>query len=130
MLWIAGFAIGTATHLLELLRFGFLPYRFAPAPFNLFWTALVLIDPLVVLLLLTFRRAGLVLGAATMLADVAANSYTVYGLGHSELYGPLQMQTLFLGFVLGSFAFLGLNDNNSILRRPSAPLASAPRRGP
>lgn len=47
-LWIGGFAIGTVTHALELGAGGWMPYRFAPDGFNLFWTMLVFVAPLVI----------------------------------------------------------------------------------
>jgi hypothetical protein len=104
-LWITGFAIGTLTHALTLGRYGWLPYRFVPLPVNLFWTLLALLDPATILLLLWRRRAGVALGLAIMIADVAVNSYAAYGL-QLELGPHLQAQTMFLGFVLGSAPLL------------------------
>ena len=103
ILWLGAFLVGTVTHLMELLAHGWMPYTFAPKGLNLFWTLLSALDPLVILLLLLRRNAGVLLGIGIMTADVAANSYTVYGLGFTELMMPLQAQTLFFGFVLCSF---------------------------
>jgi hypothetical protein len=41
-----------------------------------------------------------------MLSDVAVNSYVTYGLNLAASFAPLQLQTLFLGFVFGSIGFL------------------------
>lgn len=74
---------------------------------NVFWTALTVLDPAVVLaLVFGWRRTGLALALAIMVADVAVNSYAFYGLGYSVFSSALQMQTAFGGFVLGSIAFL------------------------
>lgn len=76
-------------------------------PLNLFWTALILLDAaVVILLLLGHRRSGLVLALAIMVLDMAANSYVLFGLNIPFFAVPIQLQTAFLGFVLGSIAFL------------------------
>jgi hypothetical protein len=41
-----------------------------------------------------------------MLADVAANSYAAFVLHFPGFWPALQLQILFLGFVLGSITFL------------------------
>jgi hypothetical protein len=74
---------------------------------KLFWTLLVLLDPTVIALLLFQRlRSGLLLALAIMLADVAANSYAAFALHFRGFSTALLLQTLFLGFVLGSISFL------------------------
>ncbi len=101
------FAGGGATHVMDIARGGFLPYRDMPPAINMFWTSLALFDFLAVLLLWTRRRAGVALTVAIMLADVAVNSYAVYGLGIVfQSFAPLQAQTWFLGFVLGAAGFV------------------------
>src|SRR5205814_1995052 len=86
---------------------GWMPYRSAPDAMNGYWTALAVLDPLAAALLLFRPRAGLVLTAAIIASDVVVNSYGRYGLGYSGWYYELslQVQTLFLGFVAGSFPF-------------------------
>ena len=104
---VAGFGYGAATHGLDYLRFGFAPYQFGPAAFNLFWNSLVLLDAAVVALLLAgWRRCGLLLGLAVMVTDVAVNSYAwlVLEIGHMALGVPFQ--AAFLGFLLGAAPFL------------------------
>lgn len=103
---VAGFAIGTLTHALQLIDGGWLPYRFAPVWMNVYWTALTFLDPLTAVLLIRSRRAGLALGLAIMVSDVGLNSYAVYGLGLTFIAGALQAQTFFLGFLLGAAGFL------------------------
>ena len=106
-IYIACFAVATAFHALDLIRWGWLPYRFAPLPLNAFWTILVILDPAVIaLLLLGKRRSALLLSCGIMIADVLVNSYALFGLGYSEFAVSLQLQGGFLGFVLGSLPFL------------------------
>lgn len=104
---MAGFAAASAFHLADIVRYGWLPYRFAPLHLNAFWTSLTVFDPLVIAALGTGRRrVGLVLAAAIMVADIAANSYALYALGEAAFAVPLQLQTAFAGFVAGATGFL------------------------
>ena len=102
LLWTLGFLVGTTTHAMTLFSVGWMPQAQAPVWMNLYWTSLVLLDPLTVVLLWTRRRWGVWLGIAVMVTDVAINSYATYGLGIFEFGSFLQLQSLFGGFVLGS----------------------------
>lgn len=73
---------------------------------NLYWTALIALDPLAAVLLLWRRSIGLALGTAIILSDVAINSHALYGLGLPFGFLSLQLQTLFCGFLLGAAGFL------------------------
>ena len=83
-----------------------------------YWTSLTVLDPLAVVLLVFAPRKGLLLALAIMLTDVAINSGVTYmDLPPASPYAvgyPVQLQTAFLGFVLGSIPFLwrylGLKD--------------------
>nr|WP_315476670.1 hypothetical protein [uncultured Undibacterium sp.] len=100
-------AAGGSTHVIDIARGGFLPYNDYPLPLNMFWTSLVALDFIAVFLLWKNRNAGVLLTTAIMCADVAVNSYATYGLGIVlQSFAPLQAQSLFLGFVLGSFAIV------------------------
>ena len=104
--YIVGFGAGTFNHVADIWRSGWLPYRFAPIGLNMFWTALTVLDPLVVVALAAgWRRAGLGLAAAIMVADVGINSYAAHRFGW-DFGAALPLQSAFLGFVLGSAAFL------------------------
>jgi hypothetical protein len=94
--------------MLDIAREGLLPYRYAPMPINTFWTCLAVLDFLAIYLLWWRRNLGLVTVLGIMVADVAVNSYAMYALGIFPSFFPLQLQTLFLGFVLGGIAFLWL----------------------
>lgn len=105
--YVLAFAAATAFHASDIIRGGWLPYRFAPLFLNSYWTALLFLDALVVGLLLGgWLRSALSLAVAIMVTDVAANSYAFLGLGFAEFAISLQLQTAFLGFVLGSAPFL------------------------
>ena len=105
-IWVACFLIGTGTHSLTLLNHSWLPYDMVPLPVNVFWTLLTFADPLAALLLLVRRNAGIVLGLCIMILDVAINTWIAARYGFSGLSFPLQAQTLFFGFALGSFRLI------------------------
>ena len=106
-IYVLCFAGATINHSLDFLHEGMLPYRLGPPLLKLFWTLLVILDPTVIALLLFRRlRSGLLLALAIMLADVAANSYAALALHFLGFSTALLLQTLFLGFVLGSISFL------------------------
>lgn len=105
--YVVCFSVGVTTHGLDFLERGPRPYASAPLPLELFWSALIFVDALAVILLLTGRRrAGLALALAIMVADVGVNSIVGYVPGDGTMGWALQLQSLFLGFVLGSVGFL------------------------
>ncbi|MFJ5087176.1 hypothetical protein [Streptomyces sp. NPDC088674] len=72
--YVAGFAEGTAAHVVDLVRGGLDAYESFPyAPVRALFLALVVLDPLVVLLLLRAPVAGVAAGALVMTLDLAAN---------------------------------------------------------
>jgi hypothetical protein len=73
--YAAGFADGTGAHIRDLARGGLHVYAFAPAPVQVFFVGLVLLDSLVVGLCAAACRAGAWLAGAVMAADLAANWY-------------------------------------------------------
>ncbi len=105
-IYAAGLLVGGFTHIIDIARGGWLPYRFAPIGINGFWSALSIFDLLAAVLLWWHRKLGLLLTLAIMVLDVAINSYAAYSLGLFPSFAPLQRQTAFLGFVLVSLPFL------------------------
>jgi len=103
---VAGFAIGTTTHVMHLVTAGWIVFDAAPTWMNVYWTALTALDPLAAVLLLSARRWGLALGAAIIVTDVVINSYALYGLNLPFGFLSLQLQTLFCGILLGAIGFL------------------------
>ena len=100
-LFIAG-----ATHIFDNLYYGFLPYKFAPEWINFYWTVLAVIDIVAVYLLVKHRNVGLMLTLIIMFSDVAINSFAFYYLSIVSDSFALQLQTLFLGFCIGSSIWL------------------------
>jgi hypothetical protein len=100
------FLAGFSTHTMDIVRGGWLPYRIVPLGINVFWSLLTMLDLLTVLLLFGNRKLGLMLAAGIMVVDVVVNSYVMYCLDLPFQFWPLQLQTLFCGFVLGSLPIL------------------------
>src|SRR5262249_4005053 len=99
------------THVRDMWQGGWLPYHYVPLPINVFTTSLVVWGPLAAYLLLWRPRAGVALALLIMVVDVAVNSTVAAGLGPMDWYDylPLQLQTLFLGFVAGSAPLIWLS---------------------
>ena len=95
------FAIGGANHARDLVRDGLLPYHAVPMAINAFWSLLCPVDLALAALIWIRRNTAITLGLFVMLLDVGVNSWIAY---FSSLqvgsFEPLQVQSLFLGFVL------------------------------
>jgi len=76
-------------HILALWKHGWLPYRFAPMPLNVYWTTLTFWDALAAVLLLSHPAAGLMLALVIITSDVALNIFARFYLG-------LQLRSVFL----------------------------------
>ncbi|WP_042414795.1 hypothetical protein [Streptacidiphilus anmyonensis] len=87
-IWAVGFAEGTAVHAWYLLQGGLHAYRGEPPVVQLWFQALLLLDPLVVLLALRRAPAAAWLGAVVMLGDLAANWWVCWAdlLRHPAAY--------------------------------------------
>lgn len=77
-------AVGTVTHVGDLLRDGWTPYPWAPRWLNVYWTSLALLDTAVALLLLAGRRIGVDLAMAIMITDLTANAYAATFIRHAN----------------------------------------------
>ncbi|MDJ0276689.1 hypothetical protein QLH51_07770 [Sphingomonas sp. 2R-10] len=95
-------------HARDFVIGGWRPYRWAPLPaFELYWSALILLDLSVVVLLTIGRiRAGLLVGLAIMVSDVAINVVATRMMGFADFGWPLLFQVALLGSILGSIGFL------------------------
>jgi hypothetical protein len=105
--YLIGFAEGTCAHIWDLARAGLHAYAFAPAALQVFFTALVVLDPLVVALLARARPAGVTLAALVMTADVTANWIADWPLlrdDPNQLWRPVGLLpiTLFGLFVIAT----------------------------
>jgi hypothetical protein len=104
-LWIAGFAVGTTTHVADLgVGRADVYADFHPA-LRAFWVSLTLWDPLVIVLLLLRRRAGVVLGLIVILADIAVNWSVIAVVGGIPVWGAVN-QTAFAVLLLASARLL------------------------
>jgi hypothetical protein len=99
LVWIAGFLVGTTTHVADLVLGGSGVYSGYPDAVRLFWVSLTVLDPLAVVLVAVRSRSGVLLGVAIMLADVAVNVSVAATIGGLALFG-LVNQSLFCAFVL------------------------------
>ena len=93
-LWIVGYLIGTSTHAADLLLGGTNAYSSFPAPLRLFWILLTVLDPLIVVLILLKKQAGVILGVVVIVIDVGVNATVYATIGGLSLFGVL-CQTLF-----------------------------------
>lgn len=101
VVWIAGFLIGTASHVLDLISGGTDAYDEFPTPLRMFWLSLTVLDPLTALLLLLRKLAGIILGVVVILADIAVNWTVFFTIGGNPLFGVVN-QTLFAVFLLAT----------------------------
>lgn len=105
LVWIAGFLIGTTTHVIDLVTGGASTYEGFPAGVRAFWVSLTVLDPLAVTLLLLRRRVGVLLGLAVILVDIAVN-WTVFAtIGGLSIFGVLN-QTAFAVFLVATATLL------------------------
>lgn len=102
MVLCLGLAIGGVFHIYNNLVFGWLPHGLAPLWINGYWSALAILDPLAVFLLMKARRLGLALALLIMFSDVVISSYAFYFLDASGSPMVLQLQAVFLGFVIAA----------------------------
>lgn len=99
IIWIAGFLVGTASHVLDVIAGGADTYGEFPLALRAFWLSLTALDPLTAMLLLLRRRVGIILGLVVVVADIAVNGSVFFTLGGNPLYGVVN-QTLFAVFLL------------------------------
>ncbi|HMR50699.1 MAG TPA: hypothetical protein PKE40_15665 [Arachnia sp.] len=99
VVWIAGFLVGTTSHVLDLIAGGVDTYGAFPPALRAFWLSLTVLDPLTALLLLLRKRAGIILGVVVILTDIAVNWTVFFTIGGNPLFGVVN-QTLFAAFLL------------------------------
>ena len=92
--WVVGFLIGTASHIIDLVAGGTETYAAFHVGLRVFWISLTVLDPLTAALLIMRRRVGIVLALAVILADIAVN-WTVYlTIADNPFFGVVN-QTIF-----------------------------------
>ena len=88
---VVGLLVGTATHVENIARAGLVPRPELPLACNLFWSALVIVDPLIALALLLRPRVGVVLVVGLMALDLTVN----LGVARFGVTGPVAAQMAF-----------------------------------
>ena len=107
MVCLIGFATGAFNHARDFAAWGWRPYSWGGPMLEAFWTALLPLDLLVVVLILSRRRrAGLMLPVAIMVVDVAANGFATWRFGVTAFALSLPIPACFLGYLLGALPFL------------------------
>ncbi|MEM9310783.1 MAG: hypothetical protein AAGA34_04990 [Pseudomonadota bacterium] len=98
IVWTIGFLVGTTTHALDLIQYGWFPYEFRPLAWNIYWTSLTFLDPLAAGLIWVRKSWAIALGTLIMATNIAVNSYTLL-IGYEEFFFPLLAQSAFAAFV-------------------------------
>ena len=98
---LLGFAIGTTTHIFDLLNYGWILNPEVPKWKNIFWVSLMFLDFLVVVLLLTKLKLGLLLSNIIIITDVLVNTNFLKfdRLGYDDDY-KIYLQVVFALYVL------------------------------
>ncbi|MGF7120541.1 MULTISPECIES: hypothetical protein [unclassified Rhodococcus (in: high G+C Gram-positive bacteria)] len=81
---IGVFTYGTVVHILQILSAPADPYPTVPTWLAVFFTSLVVLDPMCAILLWWRHRAGVVIGAAVLSLDAIANAYANYFLDNAS----------------------------------------------
>jgi hypothetical protein len=92
-------------HINDLWQHGWLPYRFAPLPLNIYWTALTLLDGLGAVLLLVWPRIGLALALLIISSDVALNLFARFYLRIQLNAVALSLQIVFFIAILAATVY-------------------------
>ncbi|WP_038331261.1 hypothetical protein [Empedobacter falsenii] len=98
---LLGFAIGTTTHIFDLLNYGWILNPEVPKWKNIIWVSLMFLDFLVVVLLLTKLKLGLLLSNIIIITDVLVNTNFLKfdRLGYDDDY-KIYLQVVFAIYVL------------------------------
>ncbi|WP_163542023.1 hypothetical protein [Occultella kanbiaonis] len=116
--WILGFLIGTGTHIADLVGAGTDVYSGFPTGVRLYWTSLTVLDAATLVLIAARRRAGVVLGVAVIVTDVAVN-WTLFIIRDELAAFGVVNQALFAAFILATMRILW-----TWFERPARPGAS------
>jgi hypothetical protein len=74
VLYIVGFAIGTTTHTIGIVRDGFFPYHDVPLWKNIYWTSLTFLDLLAVFLVFKSLIPALCISNLIIISDIIINT--------------------------------------------------------
>ncbi len=95
---VGGLLVGTTSHGFDLARAGAIPLPEQPLGFNIYWTSLVILDPLGALLLVFRPHWGVLAVLGIMASDVAVN---LAAFGNSGVLAPENVMLQFqIGYAL------------------------------
>lgn len=100
-IYVIGFGIGTFSHTMDMVKLSFFGYTFAPLLLNFFWTSLLVLDPLVIVLLFVRFRYAIYLAVIIMILDILINLLFGVSVGNRNILLGLTTQIPF-----GCFVFL------------------------
>ena len=101
-LYLPGFAIGTTTHVIDLLNHGLILNKDVPTWKNLYWVSLTFFDFLTIILILRRRiLPGLIASNLIIISDILINTngFTFERLGNSDDY-KIFLQIIFGVYIL------------------------------
>ncbi|AXE39598.1 hypothetical protein [Acidipropionibacterium virtanenii] len=101
VIWIAGFLVGTASHVLDLVAGGLNTYAQFPTGLRIYWVCLTILDPLTITLLVLRRRTGIVLALAVILSDISVNWAVYLFVSGNPLWGVVN-QTVFAAILVST----------------------------
>jgi hypothetical protein len=105
-------AAGTPAHVLFDLRYGLLLTGLEPLGYplvvRLYWASLTFLDPIGVLLLIVWPRAGLILCVGIIVTDVANNSWVCYLRSGIDMNYILEVAFLLFVMTTVRYAWEGL----------------------
>jgi hypothetical protein len=101
VLYVCAFAVGTVSHVLDIARGGWLPYRQYALALNAFWTALTFLDPLAIAFLVYRRFAGVCLALFIISIDIVVN--LTVGIGERIQSGHFTFWGLYSQVPVGLF---------------------------
>ena len=106
VVYAIGFAVGTRKHVADVMSGGFGVYSGWPVAVQLFFLSLALVDPIVIVLVVLVRPAGVWLGLAVMIGDVAANVFVTWASVRPDWVWLVRPTGLLLITVFGLFVFV------------------------
>ena len=100
-IYVLGFAIGTTTHLLDLLNHGLIFNKEVPTWKNLYWVSLTFLDFLTIILILRSIVPALIVSNLIIVSDILinTNALTFERFGHFDDY-KVVLQIIFGLYIL------------------------------
>lgn len=102
-IYVLGFAIGTTTHVLDLLNHGLILNKNVPTWKNIYWVSLTFLDFLAIVLILRSIFPALIISNLIIVSDVLINTngLTFERFGNSDDY-KIVLQIIFGLYILST----------------------------